>query len=82
MFAAGSRNVTKLATGKWDPWLGFIDSRNSDLNIGAFEGAVYSTGLYRPSLNSKMRALNRPFDAVSREAFIHDIYQYVDPLDS
>jgi hypothetical protein len=28
-----------------------------------------------------MRALDRPFDAIAREKFIHDIYLEVDPLD-
>jgi hypothetical protein len=77
------RNITKDPTGaKWDYWLGFDDPRGSSLDIGVFEGAAYyPTGIYRPSRDSKMRSLNEPFDAVSREAFIHDIYQLVNPLD-
>jgi len=76
-------NVTKDATGaKWSQWLGFEDPRGSNLDIGVYEGArFYETGIYRPSLDSKMRSLDRAFDAVSREKFILDIYQYVDPVD-
>jgi hypothetical protein len=76
-------NVTKNAGGaKWSRWLGYDDPRGSNLDIGVYEGArYYETGVYRPSLDSKMRSLNRPFDAVSREKLIQDIYRYVDPLD-
>jgi hypothetical protein len=78
-----ARNVTKDSAGlKWSHWLGFDDSRGASLDIGVFQGAdYYPTGIYRPSFDSKMRSLNRPFDAVSREALIHDIYDDVDPLD-
>ncbi len=78
-----ARNVTKNSdVEKWSHWRGFVDVRGSNLDISAYEGAAfYPTGIYRPSLDSKMRSLGRPFDAVSREALIHDIYQRVDPLD-
>jgi hypothetical protein len=77
-------NVTKDATGqKWSHWSGFVDPRDESLTIGAHEGAAgYDHGLYRPSLNSKMRNLYRPFDAVSREWIIQTIYEHVDPLDN
>ncbi len=76
-------NVTKDPNGaKWSHWLGYDDPRGSNLDIGVYEGArYYESGVYRPSLDSKMRSLNRPFDAVSREKLIQDIYRYVDPLD-
>jgi hypothetical protein len=75
-------NVTKDSTGaKWSHWLGY-DQPGIGV-IGAYEGARYfDNGLYRPSINSKMRSLGRPFDAVSREKIILDIYDIVDPLDS
>lgn len=76
-------NATKNASGaKWARWAGFDDPRGSNLDIGVFQGAKrHSTGAYRPSSNSKMRSLDQPFDAVSREAFILDVYDLVDPLD-
>jgi hypothetical protein len=76
-------NATKSPTGaKWSRWAGFDDPRGSDLDIGAFVGAKrYPTGLYRPSSNSKMRSLGQPFDAVSREKIVLDIYSRVNPLD-
>ena len=75
-------NVTKDPTGqKWARWLGY-DQPGIGI-IGAYEGAIYhETGAYRPSDNSKMRSLNRPFDAVGREKIILDIYDLVDPLDA
>jgi len=75
-------NVTKDPTGaKWAHWLGY-DQPGIGL-IGAYEGARYwDRGIYRPSFNSKMRNLNRPFDAIAREKIILDIYNYVDPLDT
>src|SRR5207244_9362498 len=50
--------------------------------IGAYEGAGFSTGIYRPSLDSKMRDLGHPFDAIGREQFILHFYQLVHPLDA
>jgi hypothetical protein len=77
----GAVNVTKDPTGtKWSRWLGY-DQPGIGV-IGAYEGArYYDTGLYRPSENSKMRSLNRPYDAVGREKIILEIYELVDPLD-
>jgi hypothetical protein len=78
----GEPNVTTSATGaKWAHWLGYTERGMG--TIGAYEGGrYYDEGIYRPSEDSKMRSLNRPFDAVSREEIILDIYDIVDPLDS
>lgn len=74
-------NVTTDPTGaKWERWLGY--EQEGIGTIGAYEGgAFYREGIYRPSENSKMRSLGQPFDAVSREKLILDIYKFVDPLD-
>ncbi len=74
-------DVTTDPTGaKWDHWLGY-DQPGIGL-IGAYEGGYYhEEGIFRPSVNSKMRSLGRPFDAVGREQFILNIYDFVDPLD-
>ncbi|MEX2140608.1 MAG: M64 family metallopeptidase [Pirellulales bacterium] len=74
-------NVTKNSMGaKWSHWLGH--NQPGIGVIGAYPGArYYDTGLYRPSQNSKMRTLDRPFDAISREKIVLDIYDLVDPLD-
>jgi Ca2+-binding RTX toxin-like protein len=50
---------------------------------GLYEGAQYcSTGLYRPTYESKMRVLNRPFEQINEEQFVKRIYNLVSPLDS
>ena len=79
-----SVNLTKSpSTGKWDRWVSYHDPSTSIGPINYFEGGgYYSQGLYRPSSNSEMRSLFRPFDAISREQFIKKFYQEVDPLDA
>ena len=80
----GQVNITSdPALGKWDRWLGY-DDPDSDIGvIDYYEGGrYYDFGLYRPSENSMMRALGRPFDAISRERFIEEIYEEVNPLDA
>ncbi len=66
---------TSLQT-KWYRWL--------DLpNVDTFEGAYYrATGIYRPTVSSKMRSLNRPFEEVNAEQFIIVLYQDVSPIDA
>ncbi|WP_182865509.1 M64 family metallopeptidase [Rhodopirellula sp. JC639] len=74
-------NVTTDPQGsKWQRWLGYDQPGIG--TIDAYEGARYfNQGIFRPSNNSKMRSLGRPFDAVSREKIILDIYDLVDPVD-
>ena len=50
---------------------------------GLYEGAKYcSENIYRPTYDSMMRSLDRPFDAVNVELLIRRIYNYVTPLES
>ena len=81
---ASKLTSTQMATQntKWASWLG-TNSSVWDGSHSTFEGAVYSTnGVYRPTNNSKMRSLYRPFNLVSAEAFIKEIYREVSPIDS
>lgn len=74
--------TTDPALGKWDRWVGYDDPSSTIGPIDYYEGGGYHPfGLYRPSLDSKMRSLSRAFDAISREEFINDIYREVNPLD-
>ncbi|MBP0462387.1 M10 family metallopeptidase C-terminal domain-containing protein [Roseomonas sp. PWR1] len=77
-----ARNVTTDPTGaKWAEWIGYNQPGLGV--IGAYEGGYYNaTGIWRPSLDSKMRSLDRPFDVVAREEFIRGFYALVDPIDS
>ena len=74
-------NVTTDPNGApWAHWIGYDDGVLGP--IGAFEGGLYAeTGIYRPTENSGMRTLGRPFDAVAREQFVLAFYDEVDPLD-
>jgi hypothetical protein len=71
-------NAAQLAAQqrKWHRWL--------DLpNVDAFEGAHYNQfGIYRPTANSKMRSLNRPFEQVNTEQLIINAYKTVRPIDN
>jgi hypothetical protein len=74
-------DVTKSSSGKWPQWMGYNQPVIG--TIGAYEGGRYfEQGIYRPSLDSKMNSLGRPFDAVGREQLILRIYDYVNPLDN
>ncbi len=75
-------DITTDPTGaKWANWIGYDQPGIG--TIGAYEGGGYSKfGIYRPSMDSKMRDLNNPFDAIGREEFIRDFYQIVHPLDA
>lgn len=84
-YEPGSPNLTVSSTGqKWSEWLGYVDPAHPSMGpIGAYPGGgYYASGVYRPGNNSKMRSLGQPFDAVSREKIILDMYKYVDPLDT
>jgi len=51
--------------------------------VGLFQGAKYcTTGLYRPTTDSKMRSLGRPFGPVNVEQLIKRIYNAVYPVDA
>ena len=78
----GEINVTTNPAGeKWAEWLGYDDPVLG--LVGAYEGGrYYDFGIFRPTLDSKMRILEQPFDAIAREAFVLGFYALVDPLDS
>ncbi|MDD3354860.1 M64 family metallopeptidase [Zoogloea sp.] len=61
---------------KWSVWQGTE-------NVGCEAGGerFYTSGIYRPTPASRMSDSRLPFDPIGREALIHQIYTYVDPLD-
>lgn len=66
---------------KWWPWLGDPDPA-FDPPVGIYVGAdYYQFGINRPSPNSVMRALNRPFNGPSAQEIIEAIYTEVSPID-
>jgi hypothetical protein len=53
---------------KWFRWL-------DQSHISTFKGACYSQNFYRPTENSKMRSLKRPFEEVNVEQLAKRIYE-------
>ncbi|GIL40074.1 M64 family metallopeptidase [Roseiterribacter gracilis] len=76
-------NSTKDPTGaKWKNWIGYDQGPGMGV-IGVYEGGSrYPQGVYHPSPDGKMNHLGKPFDVVSREAFVLRFYDFVRPLDS
>jgi hypothetical protein len=66
---------------KWWRWMDASTS-GFDNPVSSFEGGNYSQfGVFRPSNNSMMRSLSRPFNLVSAERLLHQIYKEVNPID-
>ena len=71
---------------KWNQWIDAATPVPTFSTVngvpGLYEGAAYcDTGLYRPTFDSKMRSLNRPFEAINTEQLLKRIYNLVDPID-
>ncbi len=67
---------------KWAAWIG-QQIPGYDGPIHTYQGGGYSMlGIYRPSPDSAMRTLGKPFNAPSIESLVVGIYQVVDPIDS
>ena len=76
-----SAQMNTLQT-KWHRWLG-VNLPAFDGLVSTFQGANYSVnGIYRPTNNSMMRSLGRPFNLPAAEALIAEIYRFTDPVDS
>jgi hypothetical protein len=84
--AANVTRETSRPSIKWNVWIDPstpVPTPGTAETPGLYEGAQYCpTGLYRPTFNSKMRSLGRPFSAINTEAHIKRLYNFVTPLDS
>lgn len=66
---------------KWWRWIGLNDPLFDGL-VSTYEGCrYYQLGIYRPTNNSKMNSLNRPFNPPSVESILTEIYKVVSPID-
>jgi IgA Peptidase M64 len=66
---------------KWHYWMD-ASLAGFDGPVSTHEGGNYSEfGVYRPSNNSMMRSLGRPFNLVSAEQLLKEIYREVSPID-
>lgn len=85
----GSANATRETRRDFIRWRHWIDpstpipTGGSATGVpGLYEGAVYcASGAYRPTFDSKMRSLGRPFEAINTEQHIRSIYNRVSPID-
>jgi PKD repeat protein len=81
-------NISTLSAGamagsgtKWARWLGDPRTEFGGL-VDTYEGAGYSRfGLYRPTVDSKMRTLGQAFNLPSVESLILEFYKIVRPID-
>lgn len=71
-----SKNSSELISdkSKWFRWLDIP-------SVGSFKGSCYSLKYYRPTENSKMRSLGRPFEEVNAEQMVISIYKKVKPIE-
>lgn len=82
-------NTSTSAAGAWPEWDGHNEGMlnneaDGELNpIGAYEGgAGFATGIYRPSMNSKLGTyMPGPFNAVSRQQIVRRILESVEAIE-
>lgn len=73
---AGTYTVAEMISKKtkWYRWLDVS-------TVGAFQGSCYSSKIYRPTSNSKMRTLGRPFEEINTEQLILAMYKKLSPIE-
>lgn len=82
------RNISRLdaaamaaAGTKWAAWLG-APAPAADGPVGGFEGAfLFAEGLHRPTGDSRMRSLYRPFNPPSLEALVLSIHSPIGTIE-
>ena len=80
-----TRSTTRAGI-KWNQWIDPATPIPTFSTVngvpGLYQGAAYcDTGLYRPTFDSKMRSLGRPFEQINTEQLVKRIYNLVDPID-
>ncbi len=86
-FEANATRATDRASIKWNNWIDAsveIPTQSTTNGVpGLYLGAKYcEDGLYRPTFDSKMRSLGRPYEQVNIEQFVRTFYSSVSPIDS
>ena len=71
---------------KWSRWILAatpVPTETFDAGVpGLYAGADYCPqGKYRPTYDSKMRSLDRPFEQINSEALTKHLYDFVSPID-
>ena len=78
---------TTRALIKWAAWIEDstpIPTLSAQPGVpGLYQGGKYCVvGMYRPTFDSKMRSLGRPFEQINTEQLTKRIYNFVSPIDS
>ena len=86
-FESNSTRETDRSALKWSAWVDNstpLPTTTPTLGVpGAYLGSKYCpTTLYRPTYDSKMRSLGRPYEQINSEQFIRRFYQFARPIDS
>ena len=84
--AVNATTVTARSSIKWNAWIDAatpLPTTSAASGVpGLYEGAAYcDTGVYRPTYDSKMRYLDRPFEQINTEQLVRRAYNFVSPLD-
>jgi hypothetical protein len=84
---ANVTTATARASVKWNAWIDpstpVPTQTTTPALPGLYVGAKYCTsGLYRPTFNSKMRSLGQPYEQINTEQLVRRIYNTVSPVDS
>ncbi len=85
-----SANVTRQADRSLVKWAHWINADTPVPTAGTAPGVVglydfavtCPPGLFRPTFDSKMRTLSRPFEQINTEQLTRRIYNFVSPIDS
>lgn len=82
-----STTQTSRSSIKWRHWIGAstsIPTYGTTPGVpGLYQGSRYcASGMYRPTYDSKMRTMGRPFEPINSEQHVKRIYNYVSPIDS
>jgi outer membrane biosynthesis protein TonB len=85
--AANATTQTSRDGIKWARWIDAttaVPTTGSTGGVaGLYEGARYCpSGMYRPTYDSKMRSLYRPFEQINTEAHVLRIHDWVSPIDA
>lgn len=84
---ANATRQTQRDSIKWGYWINpstpIPTQTTAPATPGLYQGARYcTTGLYRPTYDSKMRSLGKQFEQINTQELIKQIYELVSPLDS
>jgi hypothetical protein len=84
---ANATAATSRSAIKWNHWIDATTPVPTTSIVsgrpGLYQGAAFcDAGVYRPTPDSKMRSLGRPYEQVNTEQLIKRLYSFVSPIDS